>query len=569
MTRFTHIVFGIASTLLLHSCSEILEPVSLVTGKQKVDLESSQEDFDIKIAGLTFANAKKANNAPYSRQVMLRGSGSSANVYDESYFLELKAPKSSNSLDYKLGVGDEFSFLRLDEFETENVQWPANSKKSDYILGIGDQLTFVQSNDLPQRLMGTFNGEGQFNPTTSSDNLITTTGIIGSNGNILLFGLGNIIAAGRTLGELRTDIRNILIRNGLAPNFQLEISDFKSQKAYVSISNAPSAVITLNNLPISLKEVAIGSGLSATNQNLSLITLTRNSQNFRVTAGQLFSLDAPEILIEDKDQIEIKSVEDNNQIIKIVVGSKGYILLSGVGRIRVENQTIEDIRVQISKILIAKGIKPNFQLELTKAANKEAYLIQKDVGSKIIPLGNSKITLRELILESEDFLITSQNLTVVTLKRNDEVFHITGDRVLDPNTPSILVVHGDQIEVDNLAYKPGKVFVLSGTDSAQIVAIDPSVRETLADVLFVSDGPLNNRLVKRSEVYLLRDQNPSIAYHLDAQNVSRILVADTMQLRPNDIIYVAERPIVSFTRTLSEINPLRSLLRDLEEGKIP
>ena len=133
MTRFTHIVFGIASTLLLHSCSEILEPVSLVTGKQKVDLESSKEDFDIKIAGLTFANEKKANNAPYSRQVMLRGSGSSANVYDESYFLELKAPESSNSLDYKLGVGDEFSFVRLDEFEVENVQWPANSKKSDYI----------------------------------------------------------------------------------------------------------------------------------------------------------------------------------------------------------------------------------------------------------------------------------------------------------------------------------------------------------------------------------------------------------------------------------------------------
>jgi protein involved in polysaccharide export with SLBB domain len=569
MTRFTHIVFGIASTLLLHSCSEILEPVSLVTGKQKVDLESSQEDFDIKIADLTFANAKKANNAPYSRQVMLRGSGSSANVYDESYFLELPAPKSSNSHDYQLGVGDEFSFVRLDEFETENVQWLANSKKSDYILGIGDELTFVQSNDLPKKLMGTINGKGQFNPTTLSDELITTTGIIGSNGNVLFFGLGNIIAAGRTLGELRTDIRNILIRNGSAPNFQLEISDFKSQKAYVTISNSPSSLITLNNLPISLKEVALSSGLSATNQDLSLITLTRNSQNFRVTAGQLFSLDAPEIFIEDKDQIEIKSVKDNIQIIKIVVGSKGYILLSGVGRIRVENQTIDDIRLQIRKILIEKGIKPNFQLELTKAANEEAYLIQKDVGSKIIPLGNLKVTLRELILESADFLITSQNLTVVTLKRNGEVFHITADRVLDPNTPDILVVHGDQIEVDNLAYKPGKVFVLSGTDSAQIVTIDPSVRETLADILFVSGGPLNNRLVKRSEVYLLRDQNPSVAYHLDAQNVSRILVADKMQLRPNDIIYVAERPIISFTRTLSEINPLRSLLRDIEAGKIP
>ena len=60
-------------------------------------------------------------------------------------------------------------------------------------------------------------------------------------------------------------------------------------------------------------------------------------------------------------------------------------------------------------------------------------------------------------------------------------------------------------------------------------------------------------MAKRSEVYLLRGQNPSVAYHLDAQNVSRILVAAKTELRPNDIVYVADRPIISFSRTLAEI----------------
>ena len=50
---------------------------------------------------------------------------------------------------------------------------------------------------------------------------------------------------------------------------------------------------------------------------------------------------------------------------------------------------------------------------------------------------------------------------------------------------------------------------------------------------------------------------------------SRILVAAKTELRPNDIIFVAERPIVSFSRTLAEFVPLRSLLRDLEEINIP
>jgi len=76
-------------------------------------------------------------------------------------------------------------------------------------------------------------------------------------------------------------------------------------------------------------------------------------------------------------------------------------------------------------------------------------------------------------------------------------------------------------------------------------------------------------MAKRSEVYLLRGRNPSIAYHLDAQNVSRILVAAKTELRPNDIVYVADRTIVSFARTLSEINPLRVLLRDIQNNNIP
>ena len=53
------------------------------------------------------------------------------------------------------------------------------------------------------------------------------------------------------------------------------------------------------------------------------------------------------------------------------------------------------------------------------------------------------------------------------------------------------------------------------------------------------------------------------------QNVSRILVAAKTELRPNDIVYVADRPIISFSRALSEINPLRILLRDIQEGNIP
>jgi hypothetical protein len=39
-------------------------------------------------------------------------------------------------------------------------------------------------------------------------------------------------------------------------------------------------------------------------------------------------------------------------------------------------------------------------------------------------------------------------------------------------------------------------------------------------------------------------------------------------LRPNDIVFVAERPIISFAITLGEITPLRILLRDARNGNL-
>jgi protein involved in polysaccharide export with SLBB domain len=569
MTNFKLIICCIASAILLNGCDKILEPVSLIGGQQFDASKSGQEEFEINIKSLTFKTAKKANNAPYSRRMVLTGSGSKANVLDEANFLKSNFPKPSNSPNYLIGIGDQISLIQLNEFMVEFPRWPSDSDESEYILGIGDELSFAQSNDSTQDISITFSGEGDIIPTKDSDTLILTQGVIGSNGNILLFGLGNILAANRTLEDVRTEVRNILIRNGLAPNFQLDISDFQSKKVFVTQTGKAGQIKTLNNLPITLKELALGAGLSASNKNLAMVNLTRNEQEFRFTAGQLFDLSAPEIFLKDNDQIEIEIIPDQAITIVSTVGSKGNILLGAFSSISAVNRTVDDIYEEIRSILIKKGIKPNFQLELTGFASKKAYLIQKNIKSEIVPLTNSALTLRELILKNKNTTPSNDSLSIITLKRNSQVFRMTEDQILNPKTPDIWIIDEDQIEIESLNYKAGQVFALSGAGSAHVVPIDPSKRESLADILFAPNGALNNLLAKRSEVYLLRGKKPSIAYHLDAQNVSRILIAAKTELRPNDIVYVADRPIISFTRTLAEILPLRILLRDIQNNEIP
>ena len=762
MTNFRLIICCIASSLLLNACNKILEPVSFFGGKQGVEAQSVQEDFEINIKSLTFESARDANKAPYPRRLMQTGAGSEANVLNEADLMTSNMPPSSESnnylldigdqllytqlnefmnspaqfptqpteVDYTLGIGDQLLYTQLDEFVTSATQFPAQPIEADYLLGVGDELTLIQLNEVAgglgniiSNIPQTGNDENNQNAAKpqSSENVLKTSGLVGTNGNILLLGLGSIKAEGRSLSDVQTEVRNILIRNGLAPSFQLEITSFNSKKAFVTFPNPNkdlgNNIVPITNLPITLKELAITYGLRPSSKDSTIVSLTRDGQKFRMTAGQLFDKTSPRIVIKDRDQIEIDEAASTSTSIEAVVGSRGNILIRGVGSLKAKNRSLAEVQADITRILMDKGLTPNFQLEITSFNSKKAFVTfpnpNKDLGNNIVPITNLPITLKELAI-TYGLRPSSKDSTIVSLTRDGQKFRMTAGQLFDKTSPRIVIKDRDQIEIDEAAststsieavvgsrgnilirgvgslkaknrslaevqaditrilmdkgltpnfqlevtgfeskkfflvtenngtkalpltdtvldlkdavlsniatqtisqgsatfkvvelirngvsyrmswqkmlsggasnvliqdgdtiklkdfdYKLGQVFALGGAGNAELVPIDPSKRETLADILFSPKGALNNLLAKRSEVYLLRGRNPSVAYHLDAQNVSRILVAAQTELRPNDIVYVADRPIISFSRTLTELNPLGILLRDLQDGNIP
>jgi protein involved in polysaccharide export with SLBB domain len=579
MIRFIFVAFFLLTILFTQGCDKILEPVSFGAYKNTKAEKNLQEEFGIDVKGLTFETASLANKSPYSRRIILAGSGSGANLLNESDFLDVKVPNEVKKQDYRLGIGDELSFNLLKEYKNEQPIWPPKAKTEEYVLGVGDQLTFVQLNEKAENVDIKFDENGKITATENNkDKVLKTEGAVGTNGNILLLGVGSIKVANRTLNDLRTEVRNILIRNGLVPNFQLEISTYRSKKAYVVgdiNGNTTNKIISLNNIPITLKEVALTVGLTGSSKSLSLISLNRDAQTFELTAGQLFSKNAPEIIIQDKDQIEISISKQFIQPISVVVGTRGNILLPDLGSISAVGRTLLEVQNDIENILIKKNLMPIFQLDLEESKSRKAFLTTSALGSMDIPLSNSYINLKEFILENSSGIgnassqIIPNTLSIIKLTRDNKEYQISKEKLFSVNAPEIWIKDRDQIQIVDLQYKLDQVFALSGSGNAKIINISPSNRETLADVLFAANGALNNSFAKRSEVYLLRGQNPSVAYHLDAQDVSRILVAAKTELRPNDIIFVAERPIISFSRTLSELLPLRILLRDLQDGNIP
>ena len=588
MTRFKLIACGIASALFLHSCSEILEPVSFFGGTQGVEAQSVQEDFEINIKSLTFESARDANNAPYPRRLMQTGIGSEANVFDEADFVTSNIPPSSERMDYLLGIGDQLLYTQLNEFVTSTTQFLTEEIDTDYLLGVGDELTLIQLNEVASGLSSIISNipkagddanNGNAGKPQSSESVLKTSGLVGTDGNILLLGLGSIKAESRSLGDIQTEVRNILIRNGLAPSFQLEITGFNSKKAFVTFPNPDKILgnnmVSITNLPITLKELVINYGLRPSSKDTTTVTLTRDGQKFRMTAGQMFDKSSSRIVIKDRDQIEIDEAAAGSTSIEAVVGSRGNILLPSIGSLKAENRSLTEVQADITRILMEKGLIPSFQLEVTDFKSRKFFLVTENYGTKVIALTHSEMDLKEAVLSNilgdntSNINDSGNDLTVIELVRKGLSYRMTLQDMLNGRGSKVFIQDGDTIELKDFKYKSGQVFALSGAENAKIVPIDPSKRETLADILFTENGALSNVLAKRSEIYLLRGRSPSVAYHLDAQNVSRILVAAKTELRPNDIVFVADRPIISFARALGELSPLQMLLRDVRRDTLP
>ncbi|MBV7410695.1 hypothetical protein [Maritimibacter sp. DP1N21-5] len=249
------------------------------------------------------------------------------------------------------------------------------------------------------------------------------------------------------------------------------------------------------------------------------------------------------------------------------IGSDGSILLLGLGKLSLGGKTITEARDIVRNVLIRNGIAPSFQLEITGFNSRKVFLVSNVSGSRVVPITDQGLTLRELITATGQ-QINGQTVVVIKIQRDGQEYRLVSDILLHPQAPDIYLHDQDQVIIEAMGYKPGQVYVL-GAVAPVIVPIAPENRETLADILFTPSGIMGSPIAQRSEVYLLRGSRPVRAYKLDATDPSRLVVAAAMELRPNDIIFVPEQPLSSLNRTLVQITPLRLLIRDIEAGNIP
>jgi len=603
MIKWAKVSSWLGVTLMLCACSQVLQSVDLKVSNTDTLL---QEEFAVEETTLTLSNAKAANKDPYPRRVIQSGRGLSAGPISETAALKSRFPNSERPLPYRIGVGDTLQYRALvhndSALNNDDYGFPPPLKQQEYKLGVGDELALTllkeggtqpnlnaipsipSDRDDSQTFM---NSRSLFNSADSSQQQTTarnTIGRVGSDGSVLMLEIGRIEAKGKTLSQLRTEVRSILIRNGLSPRFQLEIQKFASQKVFMTI-NAEAKIIYLTDQTVTLREILAAAGKGAATGVSTNITLKRNGQSYTMRLRDVLSLTAPQIILQDGDDIGstdligiigsgANNTEEEAQTM-FVVSTDGSVLLPSIGKVQAAGKTLEELRTDIHKRLkTVPDVDGEFQLDVVEFKSQTALLNiagqtdqESPLKGAVLPITGKPQLLKEALTEAGVSLDLDKVIRI-TLTRGVDTFQFNLKDLLERQRSPIYLRAGDQITVETLPYKPNKVFVLGGI-SPTIVPIDPKIRETLADILFTSNGVLSSPSAKRSEVYLLRGSSPVRAYRLDAQSPTRLVVADAMELRPNDILYVAEQPIVSFNRTLANLTPLRILLRDIEDDNIP
>lgn len=85
-------------------------------------------------------------------------------------------------------------------------------------------------------------------------------------------------------------------------------------------------------------------------------------------------------------------------------------------------------------------------------------------------------------------------------------------------------------------------------------------QSTLADALY-SMGGYKSETANPSQIYVLRgspdpaDFGAVTAWHLNASDAANFVVATRMQMRPNDVIFIAEQPVTKWNRTVQQMIP--------------
>jgi polysaccharide export outer membrane protein len=237
-----------------------------------------------------------------------------------------------------------------------------------------------------------------------------------------------------------------------------------------------------------------------------------------------------------------------------VVDHNGLLQYPYAGTMDVSGLTEIEARDLLARKISNFINKPNVTLRVQSYRSKRVYVSGEVRTPGLFSINDIPMTLVEALNRAGGVLPTG-DLSQISINRAGTNYQINFSKLvqtgIDPE--SILLAHGDVVRV--FSRDESKVFVTGEVITPKALTMHDG-RLTLNEALGESGG-INPLSGDTRQIYVVRKSTavrPTV-FKLDASSSSALAIAESFELNPRDMIYVAPTSLTDWHRTISLIFP--------------
>jgi polysaccharide export outer membrane protein len=236
-----------------------------------------------------------------------------------------------------------------------------------------------------------------------------------------------------------------------------------------------------------------------------------------------------------------------------VVDHEGMLQFPFAGELKLAGLTEEQARALLASKLARYINKPNITLRVQMYRSKRIYIDGEVKVAGLQPINDIPMTLVEALNRAGGALPTADQSNIL-ITRGNASYQINLPRMMlkgiDP--ARIMLKHGDVVRVPSRDER--KVFVAGEVITPKSLTMHDG-RLTLNEALGESGG-INPITADGRRVFVVRKtvKHPMV-YQLDATTPGAMGIAESFELDPKDLIYVAASPLTNWHRAISQILP--------------
>ncbi len=300
------------------------------------------------------------------------------------------------------------------------------------------------------------------------------------------------------------------------------------------------------------------------------------------------------------------------------VQDDGSIAIPDVGRVAIAGLTLEEAEATLFQSLVTAQIEPTFSLEIAEFNSKKVSIGGAVPNPGVIPVTLTPLYLDEALAGVGGTTAANMDYTSVRVYRDGTIYQIPLEELYSNSSlRRVQLLPGDSVFVDDTyqldqasAYFTQQIQLAEYRQDARSAALsqlqtEVSIRRaaleeardnyraqvefdatdrdyvyltgevkqqgrfalplgrnaSLADAIYDGASGLAVTTADPRHIYILRGSNDPMefdaltAWQLDTRNAANLSLATRFELRPNDIIFVAEQPITRWNRTITQITP--------------